>query len=112
MLASAQTSGSVGKPLASGRILSERDARHGIERGRSCSLPAMTMNSQNAMYSRTQNDDGTYNSRCLDCLLTIAFSVETEEALAEREARHMCPEKALAWLFTQREADAGQPSQD
>lgn len=48
------------------------------------------------MYSRTQNENGTYNTRCLDCFMTIASSIETAEELDEREARHICPEKALA----------------
>ncbi len=50
------------------------------------------------MYSRTQNENGTYNTRCLDCFMTIASSIETAEELDEREARHICPEKALAEL--------------
>jgi hypothetical protein len=51
---------------------------------------------QNAMFSRTQNDNGSYNSRCLDCFMTIAQYVPTEEELERREANHICPEKALA----------------
>jgi hypothetical protein len=51
------------------------------------------------MYSRTQNENGSYNTRCLDCFMTIASSVETEEDLVEREKRHVCPEKALAMLL-------------
>jgi len=51
------------------------------------------------MYSRTQNENGTYNTRCLDCFMTIASSVETEQELAGFEARHICPEKALASLL-------------
>jgi hypothetical protein len=51
------------------------------------------------MYSRTQNDNGTYNTRCLDCFMTIASSIETEEELAVDEAKHICPEKALADLL-------------
>lgn len=53
------------------------------------------------MYSRTQNDNGTYNTRCLDCFMTIAFSVETEEELNRVELHHICPEKALAGLLAQ-----------
>jgi hypothetical protein len=53
------------------------------------------------MYNRTQNDNGTYNTRCLDCLLTVATSVETEEDLERLEARHMCPERALAELLAE-----------
>lgn len=48
------------------------------------------------MYSRTQNENGSYNTLCLDCLLTVASCVESEEELERIEARHLCPEKALA----------------
>jgi hypothetical protein len=51
------------------------------------------------MYSRTQNENGTYNTRCLDCFLTIASSLEGDAELDAQEARHICPEKALAWLY-------------
>jgi hypothetical protein len=51
------------------------------------------------MYSRTQNENGTYNTRCLHCFMTIAFDVETDKELDEREARHVCPERALAELL-------------
>ena len=51
------------------------------------------------MYSRTQNENGTFNTRCLDCLLTVATSVETEEELERLELHHMCPEKALTQLL-------------
>ena len=57
------------------------------------------------MYSRTQNENGTYNTMCLDCLLTIATSIETETDLELFEMRHMCPEKALAQLLAGRSAD-------
>ncbi len=56
------------------------------------------------MYYRTQNENGSYNTRCLDCLLTIAFSVESEKELDHLEARHLCPEKALAQLLAQHRA--------
>ena len=56
------------------------------------------------MYSRTQNENGTYNTRCLDCLLTVATSVETEVELEWLETRHMCPERALAELIARRAA--------
>jgi hypothetical protein len=59
------------------------------------------------MYSRTQNENGTYNTRCLDCFLTIASSIETESELDAQEARHICPEKALAWLYTQEQVREG-----
>jgi hypothetical protein len=51
------------------------------------------------MYSRTQNENGSYNTRCLDCFMTIASSVETEDELSRFEATHICPEKALAELL-------------
>jgi hypothetical protein len=56
------------------------------------------------MYSRTQNDNGTYNTRCLDCFMTIASCVETEKELDMLEAHHVCPEKALHELMEQERA--------
>jgi hypothetical protein len=56
------------------------------------------------MYSRTQNENGTYNTMCLDCFLTVATSVETETDLELLEMRHMCPEKALAQMISGRNA--------
>jgi len=56
------------------------------------------------MYSRTQNENGSYNTLCLDCLMTIASCVVTEEELERKEARHLCPEKALALLLAQQRA--------
>ena len=53
------------------------------------------------MYSRTQNDNGTYNTLCLDCCMTIAFCVESPKELDLLEARHVCPEKALHFLQEQ-----------
>ena len=50
------------------------------------------------MYSRTQNENGTYNTRCLFCFMTIASSVETDQEMVRLEARHICPERALAEL--------------
>jgi hypothetical protein len=51
------------------------------------------------MYSRTQNENGTYNTRCLDCFMTVGFAVETEAELCRIEAHHICPEKALAGML-------------
>ena len=51
------------------------------------------------MYNRTQNDNGTYNTRCLHCFMTVASAVETREELDWLELRHMCPERALAELL-------------
>ena len=56
------------------------------------------------MYSRTQNENGTYNTRCLYCFMTIASSVESDKELASVEARHICPERALAALLEQEKA--------
>ncbi len=56
------------------------------------------------MYSRTQNENGSFNSRCLDCFLTIASCVETGKELDEREAHHLCPEKVLAQLLAEEKA--------
>ena len=47
------------------------------------------------MYSRTQNENGTYNTRCLDCFMTIASCVESPKELKQLEAHHICLEKAL-----------------
>ncbi len=52
------------------------------------------------MYNRTQNENGTYNTRCLYCFITVASAVETEENLDRIEAHHICPERALAELLT------------
>lgn len=52
------------------------------------------------MFSHTQNDNGTYNTRCLYCFMTVASSVETPEELERVEGQHFCPEKALADLMS------------
>jgi hypothetical protein len=54
------------------------------------------------MYSRTQNENGTYNTRCLYCFMTVASAVETNEDLEHVEAHHICPERALAELLRTR----------
>lgn len=56
------------------------------------------------MFSHTQNENGTYNTRCLHCFMTIASSVESPEELDRFELLHVCPEKALADLLVQRTA--------
>lgn len=56
------------------------------------------------MYSRTQNENGTYNTRCLYCFMTIASSVETDKELVRMESRHICPERALAELLEHEKA--------
>ena len=51
------------------------------------------------MYNRTQNDNGTYNTRCLFCFMTVATAIETAEELDGVETKHICPERALADLL-------------
>jgi hypothetical protein len=51
------------------------------------------------MYSHTQNENGSYNTRCLYCFMTVASAVESEEALKKLESLHICPERALADLL-------------
>lgn len=51
------------------------------------------------MFSHTQNENGTYNTRCLYCFMTIASSIESLEQLERVESQHICPEKALADLL-------------
>jgi hypothetical protein len=61
------------------------------------------------MYSRTQNENGTFNTRCLYCLLTVATSVETNQELERIELHHMCPERALAELLAGKTVAEMQP---
>ena len=58
------------------------------------------------MYSRTQNDNGTYNTRCLYCFMTVASDVESTDEVNRLEARHVCPERALADLVARSEPAA------
>jgi hypothetical protein len=51
------------------------------------------------MYSHTQNENGSYNTRCLHCFMTVASAVETEEELQMLESRHICPEMVLSDLL-------------
>jgi hypothetical protein len=51
------------------------------------------------MYSRTQNENGTFNTRCLYCFMTVASAVESEDDLVRLEEHHVCPERALADLL-------------
>jgi hypothetical protein len=60
------------------------------------------------MYSRIQNENGTYNTRCLFCFMTIASSVETDQELDQLEQRHICPERALAELLELEKASGSQ----
>jgi hypothetical protein len=54
------------------------------------------------MYSRTSNDNGSLNSRCLCCFVTISSEADSTTDLDEIEVRHICPEKALAYLLVRR----------
>lgn len=54
------------------------------------------------MFSHTQNENGTYNTRCLYCFMTIASAIESQEAMETVEAHHLCPERALSELLAQR----------
>jgi hypothetical protein len=51
------------------------------------------------MYSRTINETGCTTSRCLYCFMTVASEAEAPGELDRIEARHVCPEKALAHLL-------------
>jgi hypothetical protein len=62
------------------------------------------------MYSRTQNDNGSYNTRCLHCFMTVVSCVETEEALQSLESRHICPEMVLADLFSREKSIQSKPN--
>jgi hypothetical protein len=64
------------------------------------------------MYSRTQNENGTYNTRCLYCFLTVATAVETKDDLEQVESHHVCPERALAELLAANTVDAGHASRN
>ena len=43
------------------------------------------------MYSRTQNENGTFNTRCLYCFMTVASAVESCAELDAVEGQHPCP---------------------
>jgi hypothetical protein len=47
------------------------------------------------MFHRTQNENGTFNTRCLDCLMSAATSVESPAELTVIEERHRCAEMVL-----------------
>jgi len=64
------------------------------------------------MYSRTQNENGTYNTRCLFCFMTVGFGVETEKELGRVESQHMCPERALAELLALKKANEAHTAQN
>ncbi len=50
------------------------------------------------MYSHTQNENGTFNTLCLYCFMTVGSAVPTETELTEIESAHACIEKVLALL--------------
>ena len=52
------------------------------------------------MYSHTKNIDGSFNSRCLHCLMTIASGVRSPAKLGRLEQKHLCVEKALFQLMS------------
>jgi hypothetical protein len=62
------------------------------------------------MYSHTQNENGTYNTRCLYCFMTVASDVESNEDLNRLEARHVCPERALSELLAQTKPELHAPT--
>ena len=51
------------------------------------------------MFHQSQNENGTFNTRCLDCLMSVATAVESPEDLVLIESRHCCTEKALLKLL-------------
>ena len=51
------------------------------------------------MFSHTQNENGTYNTRCLYCFMTLASAVDSVEELEDLERHHCCPERALSDLL-------------
>jgi hypothetical protein len=59
------------------------------------------------MYSRTNNGDGTIDSRCLHCLMTVARDVHTPAQLSRLESRHICVEMALFQLMQMQQSVAG-----
>lgn len=61
------------------------------------------------MYSRTSNDNGSMISRCLYCFATISTEADLTTDLDRIEVRHICPEKALAYLLARRHTFELQP---
>ena len=51
------------------------------------------------MYIRTDNGDGSFDCRCLHCLMTIASDVRSHAKLDRVEKKHICVEKALYQLM-------------
>jgi hypothetical protein len=61
------------------------------------------------MFSHTQNENGTYNTRCLYCFMTVASAVESVEEAEQLERHHLCHERALSDLLS-RSTTAGRPA--
>lgn len=61
------------------------------------------------MYSRSSNEEDRLNTRCLYCFMTIASDVKTVRELEQIEARHICPEKALALFLAHKQIAPFQP---
>jgi hypothetical protein len=51
------------------------------------------------MFSHTQNENGTYNIRCLYCFMTVASAVESVEEIEKVETHHFCLERALSGIL-------------
>ena len=51
-----------------------------------------------SMYDRTLLEDGTFVSRCLYCFMKINAQGVSEAEIAQFEAKHLCPERALIEL--------------
>jgi len=45
-------------------------------------------------YAHRENPDGTFDSICLHCYLTV-MQANTEQALAVAEAQHSCPPDSM-----------------
>ena len=52
------------------------------------------------MFSHTQNENGTYNTRCLYCFMTVASAVESVGEIEKLETHHFCLERALSELLS------------
>lgn len=50
------------------------------------------------MYNHTQNENGTYNTLCLHCFMTIASAVQNLHELETVETFHVCPERVFSDL--------------
>jgi hypothetical protein len=80
------------------------DAGHVFRYAEAVSIKAISTELRGRMFSRTQNENGTYNTRCLHCFLTVASAVVSKEELDRIELRHLCPERVLAELLEQKKA--------